>query len=168
MKRNEAIQTLIDRTMDEFDARKCIDVMTYLGWGWRTEKGDMDTEVPSEGMFRSSLRSSIKNAFNGEGSYSGGILTQAGDSIDVETGMPFVYLRASFVLESNLTIDGEEYEPEEEDLRFRVLKDQEPEGKYSIIDTLNDNVIATGVKNRESAYAICNIYRKDARDGKGR
>lgn len=107
MTREEAISELIENIMDSFDVKKCVDTMKHLEWGWSKMNGS--TEIPDEYEFRKHLRTALIQAVRMGGYASGGFMFTFHDSVDRETGEPFVMFRGGFYVESLVTVDGMSY-----------------------------------------------------------
>jgi len=104
MKREDAIQNLIDDIMDSFDVERCIKVMEFLDWKW----GDSE-DPPSDYEFRRELRRALKEAVKHGGYVSGGFDLRFYDSVDEETGEPFIRFSGGFSIEDVYTFDGISY-----------------------------------------------------------
>lgn len=104
MTREEAIQEAIDEVMDFFDVEKCIKVMKLLNWTWLNSP-----EPPDKYEFRKSLRNALRCAARYGGYASGGFNFTFHDSIDRETGEPFVMFKGGFYVEDVIGIDGIAY-----------------------------------------------------------
>ena len=81
--------------------------MKHLEWGWG--KPDGSTEIPDEYEFRQQLRIALKEAARMGGYASAGFMFTFHDSVDQETGVPFVMFRGGFYVESLVTVDGMSY-----------------------------------------------------------
>lgn len=108
MTRDEAIQKAIDDAMDFFDVEKCVRVMKMLNWKWLDS-----TEPPDRHEFRRALRDALKSAARDGGFMSGGFHFTFHDSVDEETGEPFVVFRGGFYVDDVTVLDGVAYAKDE-------------------------------------------------------